>query len=217
MRRGTRGRRLFSQFASVAALALLAANCSSSPSNSNTATLGELFGVAPSNAPVATNTPADPGLSHCPVVEQRQGAGTLSVNTSARDPSAMQLRYQVSIAQSARECAKVDNNLVMRVGVQGRVVQGPAGGAGTINVPMRFAIVEEGMQPKPVWSKLVQIPVTIGENQPHVSFTHVEEQISVPLPPAAALERYVVYIGFDPDGAAQEKKQPARKRNPRQS
>jgi hypothetical protein len=126
----------------------------------------------------------------------------------------MQLRYQISVAQTARECANVAGNLAIKVGMQGRVVLGPAGTPGTIEVPVRYALVEEGPQPKTVYSKLYRVPVSILEGQSNVSFTHIEEAMSVPMPPPDVFDRYVVYVGFDPLGSAQER-QPAKKRPPK--
>ena len=42
----------------------------------------------------------------------------------------MTMRYQVGIAQTARECAALGGVMTMKVGVQGRVLLGPAGGPG---------------------------------------------------------------------------------------
>src|SRR5690606_25641951 len=99
-------------------------------------------------------------------VDIRRGAGTIAINTNAREPSAMQLRYQISVGEMARECANVAGNLNIKVGMQGRIVLGPAGTPGTIEVPVRYALVEEGPQPKTVYSKLYRVPVTISEGQP---------------------------------------------------
>ena len=143
----------------------------------------------------------------------RRGAGTISVNTNTRDPSAMQLRYQISVGQTARECANVAGNLNIKVGLQGRVVLGPAGGPGTIEIPVRYALIEEGATPKTLYSQLYRVPVSIADGQPSVSFTHIEEAMSVPMPTPAVFDRYVIYVGFDPLGSAQERqKQPAKKR-----
>lgn len=218
MRRGTGGdRRPIIQFASLAALTLAIAGCSSAGGDGSS--FGERFsraaasGTPTSPAPAAT-TGATTNLDTCPNVDIRQGAGTISINTNARDPQAMQLRYQISVAQTARECANVAGNLNIKVGVQGRVVLGPAGGPGSIEVPVRYAIVEEGPQPKTVYSKLYRVPVVIADGQPSVSFTHIEEAMSVPMPTPAVFDRYVIYVGFDPLGSAQERhpKQPAKKR-----
>ncbi|MFN3350702.1 hypothetical protein [Pseudorhodoplanes sp.] len=149
-------------------------------------------------------------------MDVRRGAGTITINTNTRDPSAMQLRYQISVGQMARECASAAGNLNIKVGMQGRIVLGPAGGPGTIEVPVRYALVEEGPQPKTLYSKLYRVPVSIAEGQPSVSFTHIEEEMSVPMPTPAAFDRYVIYVGFDPLGSAQERQQkrPAKKRAP---
>ena len=197
------------RIAPFAAIALLAAGCSSSGIGTEASLSQAMAGAGPTAKPDTTGSTG--ALERCPNVELRQGAGTYAINTASRDPSAMQLRYQISIGQTARECRSVDGNLVMRVGLQGRVVLGPAGGPGNLDIPIRYAVVEEGMQPKTIFTKMERVPVTVGEGQPHVAFTHIEEQISVPMPAGAAFDNYVIYIGFDPIGA-QEKKKPAPKR-----
>jgi len=60
-------------------------------------------------------------------------------------------------------------------------------------------------------SKFVSEPVTIAGAVDRVPFTHIESDITFPLPqPLAAIDSYVVYVGFDPMGAQQLKKQPAK-------
>lgn len=208
MRRGHSNNHRIIRLAPFAAIALLAAGCSSSGIGTE-ASLSQAM-ASTSAAPNPDTTGSTGTLERCPNVELRQGAGNYAVNTPGRDPSAVQLRYQISLGQTARECKSVGGNLVMRVGLQGRVVLGPAGGPGNLDIPIRYAVVEEGMQPKTIFTKMQRVPVTVGENQPHVAFTHVEEEISVPMPPNAAFDNYVIYVGFDPL-AAQEKK-PAPKR-----
>jgi hypothetical protein len=58
----------------------------------------------------------------------------------------------------------------------------------------------------------VRIPVTIG-NEPTVDFTHIDSDVAFPMPrPQSALDRYVVYVGFDPTALAPQKPAPRRKR-----
>jgi hypothetical protein len=59
----------------------------------------------------------------------------------------------------------------------------------------------------------VRIPVTVG-NESTVDFTHIDPDVSFPLPrPMAALEQYIVYVGFDPTALSQPRHQaPRRKR-----
>lgn len=212
--RGGNGRRIVS-LAPLAALTLAVAGCSSSGGDGTS--FGERFsqslttGTPTAPAPAATTGTAN--LDTCPSVDIRRGAGTITINTNSRDPSAMQLRYQISVGQTARECANVAGNLNIKVGMQGRVVLGPAGTPGAIEVPVRYALVEEGPQAKTVYSKLYRVPVSVGEGQNSVAFTHIEEAMSVPMPIPAVFDRYVIYVGFDPLGSAQER-QPATKKRP---
>jgi hypothetical protein len=163
-------------------------------------------------APAASTTTgaASPEIE-CPSVEYRQGAATWAVNGPAAESSALSLRYQGSIIQTARECILTGNNLTVKVGVQGRIIVGPAGSAGTINIPLRYALVREGLQPQTLWTKLFMVPVTIPPGDLNLTWFHVEEEMMVPRPPAQDLEGYVIYVGFDPDGATGAKSKPAAK------
>lgn len=129
----------------------------------------------------------------------------------------MTLKYQAEFTREARECSIVGGNMVMRVGIEGRVVVGPAGGPGQVDVPIRVAVVHElpSSGTRALQTKFFIIPVVIGPGQGGAPFSHVEELISFPLPtPTAQLDDYIVYIGFDPQGAQARAKPaaPAKKR-----
>jgi hypothetical protein len=102
--------------------------------------------------------------------------------------------------QTARECTVTGDSMTIKVGVQGRLVLGPAGSPGTINVPLRYALVREGLQPKTLWTRLFAVPVSIPAGDLNVPWIHVEEEMTIPRPSPQELEGYVVYVGFDPDG-----------------
>jgi len=146
----------------------------------------------------------------CPSMDIRQGASTYAVSAPGAEANATNLRYQVSIARASRECAVLGATLTIKVGMQGRILLGPAGGPGQIDVPIRLALVQEGLQPKTIWTKLYRIPVTVPPGQTNVSFVQIEEDLTIPRPSAADLEAYILYLGFDPAGA----KEPERKKPP---
>ena len=159
-----------------------------------------LFGPpAQDNSTTNANVPAEPD---CPGIEVRQGASTLAINAPGADPGPMNTRYQVTIGQTARECAALGGVMTIKVGVQGRVLLGPAGGPGQVDLPLRVVVVLEGPDPKPIVSKFARLAVAVAPGQTAVPFTHVEQDVTFPLPPPSVLENYVVYVGFDPDGAA---------------
>ena len=156
----------------------------------------------------------------CPSVDVRTGAATLMIGSKPGEgePAALDVRYQGSIIRTARECHVNAGVMTMKIGVEGRVITGPAGGPGTVDVPLRIAVVHEGVSPKAIVSKLARIPVTVTGAVDRVTFTHVEPNVTFPLPqPLADIDSYVVYVGFDPVGAPPVKKKPAVKPKPKRA
>lgn len=160
----------------------------------------------------------------CPSVDVRTGAATLMIGTKqgeTGEPSALDLRYQGSIIRTARECRVNSGMMNMKVGIEGRVITGPAGGPGNVDVPLRIAIVKEGPEPKTIVSKFARVPVTITNSIDRVTFTHVDSDIVFPMPASAAdIDAYVVYVGFDSVGAPAPRKpaaKPKRAAKPKQS
>lgn len=205
----------FSRRSLIAALALLGpelAGCSSS-------TLSDSWSFASllSGSTVAGNANASaPGLSlpanfECPSVQVRNGAATLAANANPTEPTAMNLKYQVTINTTARECRMGPGNTVsLKIGMQGRVILGPEGGNTTsIDVPLRFAVVEETIDSKVIATKLDRFPVAIPPNDGNVLFSHVSEGLDFPMPKGGYADNYIIYIGFDPAGLEPERKKPA--------
>jgi hypothetical protein len=148
---------------------------------------------------------------NCPGVDYRQGAATYNItDTKSAENAALNLKYLASFVKTARECDVRGPNVTIRVGVQGRVVVGPAGSPGTVTIPLRYALVKEGLEPNVIWTKLYTFNVSIPSTNLNVPFTHIEEDMTVPIPPADELAAYVVYIGFDPESLKPaEKPKPA--------
>ena len=91
--------------------------------------------------------------------------------------------------QIARECAILGSTMTIKVGVEGRLVVGPKGGPGTVTVPIRIAVVQEGPQPRPVISKFYAVQVNVTQGATQVPFTHVDDDLTFPLPADAAVYR----------------------------
>jgi len=175
--------------------------------------LGGWFGFGKSsNPPPGNNNPGGPPTEvDCPSVAVRQGAATLSITEPGAEAGPMTTRYQVSIGQMARECAALGGVMTMKVGVEGRVLLGPAGGPGQVDVPLRMAVVQEGPNPKTVLSKFYKLAVAIPPGQTSVPFMHVEQDMSFPMPRGGDLDAYIVYVGFDPLSLSTRPERPAKK------
>jgi hypothetical protein len=154
---------------------------------------------------------APPPELDCPTVEIRQGASTFSQSAQDTGSNALSMRFQANFVKTARECALRGANVTMKVGIQGRVIVGPAGNPGPVTLPVRLAVVKEGLEPRTIWTKFYSVPVTVPPGQPNALFTQVEEDLTVPMPSNKEFDQYVIYVGFDPEGAAlEQKKKPAK-------
>jgi len=166
-------------------------------------------------SPASTAKPVAASVD-CPGVEIRAGTGTLNIAAkTASQPTAADLRYQLSFNQLARECLLADSNLTIKVGVQGRVIVGPQGGPGNVDVPLRYAVVKEGPEPKTIVTKFKRVPVTVSPSQTNVPFVDVDDSMTIPMPSPTELQAYVIYVGFDevgdkPVAPAKGTKRPAR-------
>jgi hypothetical protein len=177
--------------------------------------------VAAANAPASAGLASGPGsdidpLQNCPGIDIRQGAATLSISgKNAADRNATELRYQATLGQLARECIVRGPNMTIKVGTQGRVILGPLGGPGDLVIPLRYAVVKEGVEPKTIVTTLHRIAVNVPPGQGNVPFSHVEENLTFPTPRVGDLETYVIYVGFDPLSEQPKQRAPARKPKPR--
>jgi hypothetical protein len=136
----------------------------------------------------------------CPGVDIRPGASTLNIAVKTDGATGSDLRYQLSIGQTARECRVQDGSMSIKVGVQGRILLGPLGTPGSVDIPLRYAVVREGPEPRLIVTKFKRIGATIAADQTHIQFVDIEEGLNFPLPSSAELAAYVVYIGFDEIG-----------------
>jgi hypothetical protein len=129
----------------------------------------------------------------------------LNIAVKRDQATAADLRYQLSIEQTARECHVQGGAMSIKVGVQGRVLLGPFGTSGAFDVPLRYAVVREGPEPKLIVTKFKRLGATIAPGQTRVQFIDIED-LSFPLPSREKLAAYVVYVGFDEIGNKNEKK-----------
>jgi hypothetical protein len=196
----------------AAALIVLVASllpaCSSAPSPATTAApasppvsnrLYEMITGRPT-PPTAGQTAAVPGPDDypCPDVAIREGAGSLQVMAKG-GLGPTDVRHQLSLVYTARECVVSVGLMTIKVGIQGRAVLGPRGAPGPLDAPLRYAVVHEGDQPRTVITKFIKAPVNVPPGNGNVPFTNVYE-LTFPLPTVADLRAYIVYVGFDPQG-----------------
>jgi len=162
----------------------------------------QAVGEAP---PAADGTELD-----CPVVKIRAGASTYAVAPPGKQPVASELRYQATITRTARDCTRSSGQIVARIGIQGRVIAGPAGAPATVEIPLRVAVVQTGVHERVIATKVYRTTVSMTEDT-SVPFSLVGEDLAYSMPPGATSESYVFYIGFDPQAVTPEPKSARKK------
>lgn len=198
MRGGVIGWRPFSGMLGACVLSLAVASCSSAPGGTDPGeTLGNLFAFNSTTRP-----PIDPSKTRpvvydvvCPIVDVKEGGSAHRVY-AGRGTSNSDVRYQFSIGQTARECKPENGQLAIRVGVEGKVLLGPAGRAATFNVPVTIAVRDEDSG-QIAATKTYQVAVTLPAGEQNTSFSVVSDTLYVPLRSKSANEDYLIMVGFE--------------------
>ncbi len=151
--------------------------------------------------PLPAGAPANPdeidirrylGPDYCPEIRVREGTEAMRLYERGKEGEPGAIVWQATIGDTARECLyDQQNNLILRIGVSGRVLAGPKGGPGTVNLPLRIAVVKH--QKEVLYSDLKKLAITIPAENSTV-FRNVYE-VTVPSP--GRDRDYLIYVGFD--------------------
>jgi hypothetical protein len=206
--------------ANIAALSLAigsAALVSPAAAQSLTDRFKSLFGGKPDEpaqaqpgAPATGGAPAESDLT-CPPIAIRAGASTYAVAAAGKQAVGNDVRFQVTIGKTARECNLSGAQITARIGIQGRVIAGPAGAPSSVEIPMRIAVVQGGVTEKVIATKAYRTSVEMTEDG-SVPFSFVADDLVYPVPTGATGDNYVFYIGFDPQALGPELKAKAKKK-----
>jgi hypothetical protein len=171
-----------------------------------------LFGGKSDGPPPTIVEPgAPPTEIDCPPVAIRAGASTYAVAAPGKQAVGNDVRFQATITRTARECVQQGTEITAHIGIQGRVIAGPSGAPASIEIPMRVAVVQGGVGEKVIATKAYRTTVTMTSEEGSEPFTLVADDLVYPVPPVNDADKYIFYIGFDPQALAPEPK-PGRKK-----
>jgi hypothetical protein len=201
------------------AAAAFAAGCMLLASPASSQSLGDrfksLFGGKPDEPAQQSAAPTEPSEAqveeNCPPVTIRAGASTYAVGASGKAATGNDVRFQATITRTARDCTKANGEITARIGIQGRIIAGPAGAPASVEIPLRVAVVQGGVSEKVIATKPYRTTVAMSEDG-NVPFTLVADDLVYPMPPGTTGDQYIFYIGFDPQALAPEPKPKAVKK-----
>ncbi len=193
------------RFALPAALALTLAGCGSSGSSSTgepstTQKLGNILMFQSTTPPAPNQLPTDDEVNFiCPQVIISDGGAAIRAQSGQDSGS---LRSQVSITTVARECAQAtkEGGFNLKVGVEGRILIGPAGSPGNYGATLYTQVMRNNQV---IARRSARVGGAIPSGQTGADFSHVESNIVVP-PGSGEVE---IVVGLNPGGG-----EPARRR-----
>lgn len=131
----------------------------------------------------------------CPSVLVQPGTAAHIVYERGKENDPMAVRYQVRFGEMARECVDLGVEAGIRIGISGRALVGPKGTPGQkLDVPIRFVVMDNDRNV--IISTVTRLQLVIPPDQSGVTFTHVEELGSVPMP-QNRLRGWEFRVGFD--------------------
>jgi len=190
-------RRFGGVFAAIAVPLLLAA-CASEGGGGGGG-LGGLFKTDPNAGVAVEKQDYAPDFflksGYCPPVEILPGTESLVVYDKGHDNDPNYIRTQSSIVKTARECgALAADTLQIKVGVAGRVLAGPKGGAGTVKNAIRVAVTKQ-QGGKVLFSKAYPLTTQLAAPDFAADYSAVLDQVIVKVGPDD--RDLIVYVGFD--------------------
>ena len=149
-----------------------------------------------STAPAANTDQIDVrqylGPDYCPELRVLSGAELMRSYEKGHDDDAKFVIWQASVGKTARECLfDLQGGMTLKIGVSGRVIAGPKGGAATVSVPLKIAVVKYRESVLATQDYTIEVAIPTGGA---TTFTQVRE-ILVPSP--GKDRDYIIYVGFD--------------------
>lgn len=140
----------------------------------------------------------------CPEVFVDSGAAMLR---SPPDAEAANVRYQLSLGETARQCIIDGAHLTIRVGVEGSAVLGAAGQPGVFGANLRVAIRRQ-KDDTLVASKIYRVSASIPKGGTRAEFQVIADPLTVEVMSPRAQDDYEILVGFTqgPEKPVVEKK-----------
>ncbi|GHC71585.1 hypothetical protein [Limoniibacter endophyticus] len=173
----------------LGATALLLAACQSGGSGT---ALSEASGSAASQPAQAVEGQVLQSdlMGFCPQVQLREGTAYFNTYERGGEGDSSRIIYQASITDVTRSCNRANGQLNMTAAVAGRVISGPKGGAGTVSMPIRIAVVQGDQV---LYSKVFQHQ-TAMDGSGAKQFVFTDTGISIPIP---SNRNVAIFAGFD--------------------
>lgn len=133
---------------------------------------------------------ADELRAYCPRVTLRSNDAVHSVYARNGEGDPTQLVYRAAIMDTTRSCTYGPGTLGMTFAIAGRVIPGPLGRTGTINLPVQITVYQNQ---DVIYSQTLNQQVAIADTAGATQFLATDTQFSMPTPTSPNVR---VFVGF---------------------
>jgi hypothetical protein len=133
----------------------------------------------------------------CPQFVVWPASSTTTAYEAGRDGDGLAIVHRGEITQTARECRVSGNQVTVKYGFSGRVLLGPKGNAGQINIPVNVFATDQTKQR--VANDFLSVTVDLSPEKPIGYFSTVQS-VTLSVPEGSRAADLKVYVGFDKAG-----------------
>lgn len=142
-----------------------------------------------------TSVGAIPEVAHgCPKVVVNTRDNNLTIYEPGRAGDGLAIMHRGEITKTARECQIAPGKVTVKYGFSGRVLMGPRGQSGMVNLPINITVVDSKREK--VAADKMKIDTTIAVENPIGYFSAVRT-VTFDVPEGARPGEFEVNIGFE--------------------
>lgn len=130
----------------------------------------------------------------CPEIRVRDGTELIRRYAAGFEGEAEGVIYQASIGATAGECRGGDGRMILRIGVNLRLIAGPRGREQNVVLPLRIAVLRDDSAV--LFSRLYRLPARLSPTRS----TTLSEVYEITIQEQPRGSRDVIYVGFDEGG-----------------
>lgn len=137
--------------------------------------------------------------SNCPKFVVWPNDRRLTKYEAGKEGDSLAIEYRGEITKNARECSMSPSAVSVKFGIAGKVLLGPKGQSGSINLPLVVHVT--GQDRQKISSQTYNVPVNVSRDNPIGYFSLVKE-ISFNIPTGGRPLDYKLFVAFQKQGGS---------------
>lgn len=142
----------------------------------------------------AAESAINPAISLCTKFKIYDADRFLTVYNVGQYGDGLAVKFRGELTKAARECAFQPGLVHMKYGFAGRVLLGPKGQAGIVNLPILVHLTDSAG--KKIKTEKLTVPVTVEPGKP-IGYFSLVRRMDIPLSGDQSGKNFKVFVGFE--------------------